>query len=249
MQIKPIRNEADYEQALRRVEALWGAAQATSEGDELDILVSLIEAYEQKHFPIDLPDPIDAIKFRLEQTGKDLSALIGVIGQRTRVYEVIRRDRPLSLNMIRKLNQELAIPAEILIQPLRKAGSPKTRPRLLRQKTSRANLNSSIPADVSPDVHQLLLTAIFLKRQIRFLYDGNERIAEPHDYGIQKGHTRLFAYQISGYSIGQLPDWRMFDVSRISKLEILAPPFPKDRKIPSGVQYEMERTISSTLAM
>jgi HTH-type transcriptional regulator/antitoxin HigA len=99
MEIKPIRSESDYGEALRRVEALWGSASGTAEGDELDVLVPLIEGYEREHYPIDLPSPIDAIKFRLEQNGKDYRALVGVIGQRTRVYEVMRGARPLSLNM------------------------------------------------------------------------------------------------------------------------------------------------------
>ena len=117
MEVKPIRTESDYEQALRRVEELWGSPRGTAEGDELDVLATLVEAYEREHYPIDLPDPIDAIKFRLEQTGKSFGALIGIIGQRTRVYEVMRGDRPLSLNMIRKLHEDLEIPAEVLIQP------------------------------------------------------------------------------------------------------------------------------------
>jgi HTH-type transcriptional regulator/antitoxin HigA len=117
MRIRPIRSEADYDAALYRVEALWGSASATPEGDELDVLVPLIEAYEREHYPIDLPSPIDAIKFRLEQQGKDYRSLIGVIGQRTRVYEVMRGARPLSLNMIRKLHSKLGIPADVLIQP------------------------------------------------------------------------------------------------------------------------------------
>jgi HTH-type transcriptional regulator / antitoxin HigA len=120
MEIKPIRNQADYESALRRIEALWGTSTGTSDGDELDVLATLTEAYEREHYPIDQPDPIEAIKFRLEQTGKDFHALIGVIGQRTRVYEVMRKARPLSLNMIRNLHRKLQIPAEVLIQPTRK---------------------------------------------------------------------------------------------------------------------------------
>jgi len=83
-------------------------------------LTTLVEAYEQAHFPIARPDPIEAIKFRLEQRGADQKALIGVIGNRTRVYEVLRRDRPLSLSMIRRLNQTLNIPAEVLIRPVRR---------------------------------------------------------------------------------------------------------------------------------
>ena len=117
MQVKPIRNEQDYVEALRRIEALWGAPQGTEDGDLLDVLVTLIEVYERERFPIDLPDPIEAIKFRLEQQGKDYRALVGIIGQRTRVYEVMRRDRPLSLAMIRSLNTKLRIPAEVLIHP------------------------------------------------------------------------------------------------------------------------------------
>jgi HTH-type transcriptional regulator / antitoxin HigA len=120
MEIKPIRTETDYQAAIRRIEALWGATQGTPEGDELEVLTTLVEAFESKHYPIDLPDPIEAIKFRLEQEGKDYRALVGVIGQRTRVYEVMRRARPLSLNMIRELHRKLQIPAEVLIQPNRK---------------------------------------------------------------------------------------------------------------------------------
>lgn len=120
MDIKPIRGETDYEWALHRVEELWNSPEGSTESDELDILATLIEVYEQEHYPIAFPDPIDAIKFRLEQKGKDSSALIGVIGQRTRVYEILRGKRPLSLNMIRNLPEQLDIPAEVLIQPARR---------------------------------------------------------------------------------------------------------------------------------
>src|ERR1700756_5253440 len=106
MDIKPIKGDADYERALRRVEELWDSREGSAENDELDILTTPIEAYEREHYPIDLPHPIEAIKFRLEQTGKDSRALIGVIGQRTRVYEVLRGKRSLSLNMIRKLHDK-----------------------------------------------------------------------------------------------------------------------------------------------
>jgi HTH-type transcriptional regulator / antitoxin HigA len=117
MQVKPIRTNKDYEAALHSIEKLSGAMPGTEEGDLLDILITLVETYEREHFPIDLPDPIQAIKFRLEQQGKDYRALIGIIGQRTRVYEVMRRDRPLSLAMIRNLHTKLRIPAEVLIRP------------------------------------------------------------------------------------------------------------------------------------
>jgi HTH-type transcriptional regulator/antitoxin HigA len=127
MDIRPIRSELDYEAAVRRIEGLWGASPGTPDGDELDILVALVEGYEEEHFPIDLPDPIEAIKFRLEQEGKDYGALIGVIGQRTRVYEVMRRARPLSLKMIRSLHYKLQIPAQVLIQSTPRKTRPASR--------------------------------------------------------------------------------------------------------------------------
>src|SRR5579863_3182216 len=127
MQVSPIKTELDYAAAMRRIEAVWGADPGTPEGDELDVLVTLAEAYERQNYPIALPDPVEAIKFRLEQEGKDYRALIGVIGQRTRVYEVMRRARPLSLNMIRKLHSQLEIPAEVLIQPVRKPARRRSR--------------------------------------------------------------------------------------------------------------------------
>jgi HTH-type transcriptional regulator / antitoxin HigA len=117
MDIRPIRMEADYERALRRVEKLWDSAEGSAESDELDILTTLIEGYEREHYPIDLPNPVEAIKFRLEQRGEDSKVLIGIIGQRTRVYEVMKGKRPLSLNMIRRLHEKFDIPAEVLIQP------------------------------------------------------------------------------------------------------------------------------------
>jgi HTH-type transcriptional regulator/antitoxin HigA len=120
MEIRPIKTESDYAAAIHRIEAVWGATPGTPEGDELEVLATLAEAYERQHYSIDLPDPVEAIKFRLEQEGKDYRALIGVIGQRTRVYEVMRRARPLSLSMIRRLHSQLEIPAESLIQPTQK---------------------------------------------------------------------------------------------------------------------------------
>jgi len=127
MDIKPIRNERDYEQALRRVEKLWDSPDDSPQSDELGILATLIDAYEHENYPIDLPDPIEAIKFRLEQQGKDTRALIGVIGQRTRVHEVLNGKRSLSLNMIRSLHHEFGIPAHVLIQPTRKTRRPSQR--------------------------------------------------------------------------------------------------------------------------
>lgn len=115
MKIKPIRNEKDHAEALFQIERLWGATEGTPESDRLEILVTLVEAYERAHFPVDVPDPLDAIRFRLEQQGKDAKSLVGVIGSRTRVYEVLRGDRSLTLPMIRRLHKHLRIPAEVLI--------------------------------------------------------------------------------------------------------------------------------------
>jgi HTH-type transcriptional regulator / antitoxin HigA len=118
--IKPIKTESDHAAALREIERLWGADEGTAGGDRLEVLTTLVEAYEEAHFPIDAPDPIEAIRFRLEQQGADKKSLIGVIGSRTRVHEVLRRDRALSLAMIRRLHQKLNIPAEVLIRPVRR---------------------------------------------------------------------------------------------------------------------------------
>jgi HTH-type transcriptional regulator/antitoxin HigA len=124
MEIKPIRSEADYERVLREIEWLWGARGGTPEGDRLDVLATLVDAYEREHFAIDPADPIQAIQFRLEQQGLDKQALIGVIGARSRVYEVMAGKRALSLEMIRRLHQRFDIPAEALIgrqRPRRRA--------------------------------------------------------------------------------------------------------------------------------
>ncbi len=115
MDIKPIKTEADYDAALARIEALMDAEPDTREGDELDILVTLVQVYEAKHYPVDPPDPIDAILFRLDQAGLDRKALEPYIGHRGRVSEVLNRKRPLSLEMIRKLWKGLHIPLESLI--------------------------------------------------------------------------------------------------------------------------------------
>jgi HTH-type transcriptional regulator/antitoxin HigA len=116
MEIKPIRTKADHRAALKEIEALMSARQGTPEGERLDVLATLVEAYERKHFPMDLPDPIEAIRFCMEQ--KDLTAkdLVPMIGQINRVYEVLNGKRPLTLQMIRRLHRELGIPAESLIR-------------------------------------------------------------------------------------------------------------------------------------
>jgi HTH-type transcriptional regulator/antitoxin HigA len=119
-ELKPIRNTADYEAALAEIERLWGAKSGTPKGDRLDILATLIDAYEATRFPFDRPDPIDAIKFRMEQLGLTRRDLEPLIGSRARVAEVLNRKRSLSIDMIRRLNDRLGIPAEILIQPTRR---------------------------------------------------------------------------------------------------------------------------------
>ena len=122
-EIKPIRSAADYDAALVEVERLWGAKVGTSRGDRLDVLATLIEAYEERHFPIDPPDPIAAIEFRMEQQGLTRKDLEAMIGTRTRIAEVLSRKRGLSIAMIRRLHAKLGIPAEVLIQPSRKGAN------------------------------------------------------------------------------------------------------------------------------
>ncbi len=115
-ELKPIRTEADYEGALAEIEALWGAKSGTLEGDRLDILATLIDAYEAEHYPMDPPDPVEAIKFRMEQQGLTRKDLEPAIGTRTRVAEVLNRKRSLSIGMIRRLHDQLGISAEVLIR-------------------------------------------------------------------------------------------------------------------------------------
>ncbi|SEF78677.1 helix-turn-helix domain-containing protein [Nitrosomonas ureae] len=115
MNIKPIKTDTDYREALKEVESLMTAASNTPEGEKLDVLVTLIEAYERKHFPLDLPDPVEAIKFEMEQKGLTVKDLEPMIGKSNRVYEVLNRKRTLTLRMIQKLHHELGIPAESLI--------------------------------------------------------------------------------------------------------------------------------------
>jgi Predicted transcription regulator containing HTH domain len=122
-EIKPIRTEGDYQQAMTLLKTLWGAETGTPESDRLDLLVTLIDIYESARHPIDLPDPVDAILFRMEQQGLTRRDLEPVLGSRGRVAEILNRKRPLSLEMIRRLNAELDIPAEVLIQPIRPAKS------------------------------------------------------------------------------------------------------------------------------
>jgi HTH-type transcriptional regulator / antitoxin HigA len=114
--LKPVRTKADYKLALKAAEALMGAKSRSPEGERLDILVTLIEAYEASHFPMDLPDAVEAIKFRMEQQGLTPKDLEPMIGRSNRVYEILNRKRGLTLLMIRKLHADLGIPAESLLR-------------------------------------------------------------------------------------------------------------------------------------
>lgn len=118
-ELKPIRTETNYEEALAEVERLWGAKSGTPEGDRLDVLATLIDAYEAKLYPMDPPDPIEAIRFRMEQQGLTRRDLEPMIGTRARVAEVLNRKRNLSIDMIRSLHERLGISAEVLIRPTR----------------------------------------------------------------------------------------------------------------------------------
>lgn len=117
MDIHPIHTEADYRATLTEISALMDSdpEAGTPEGDRLDILSTLVVAYEARHFPVGMPDPIEAIKFRMEQSGLSVKDLEPIIGKRNRIYEILNRKRPLTLPMIRRLHRVLGIPAEVLI--------------------------------------------------------------------------------------------------------------------------------------
>lgn len=117
MDIRPIKTEDDYRATLREIETLMRATPGSPEGERLDILVTLVGAYEQQHFPLELPDPVEAIKFVMDQRGLTARDLEPMIGRSNRVYEVLSRKRPLTLKMIWKLHKQLGIPAESLIKP------------------------------------------------------------------------------------------------------------------------------------
>ncbi len=117
MDIKPIKTDADYRAALNEIESLMMAGPDTPEGEKLDVMVTLIEAYEAKHFPMELPDPVEAIKFEMERQGLTVRDLEPMIGKSNRVYEILNYKRSLTLRMIWKLHEGLGIPAESLIKP------------------------------------------------------------------------------------------------------------------------------------
>src|SRR3979411_939474 len=116
MDIRPIRTKTDYRDALKQIESLMTAKANSPEGDRLDVLTTLVEAYERAHFPMDLPDAVEAIKFRMEQSGLTVKDLEPVIGRKNRVYEILSRSRPLTLRMIEGLHTKFGIPAESLLR-------------------------------------------------------------------------------------------------------------------------------------
>jgi HTH-type transcriptional regulator/antitoxin HigA len=116
MKIAPIKNKVDYQNALERLEKVFDAEKGSKLGDELEILSILIDQYENENFPIDLPDPIEAIKFRMEQMGLKQKDLAEIVGFKSRVSEIMNKKRKLTLDMIRKLNTQLHIPTEVLVQ-------------------------------------------------------------------------------------------------------------------------------------
>lgn len=116
MDIRPIKNEEDYEAYLREIESLMDAEIDTPEGDRLDVLSTLVDVYEKKQFLFDMPDPIEALKFRMEQQNLKPKDLVPYIGQRSHVYEILHYKRPLSLRMAINLHHYLKIPAHILLQ-------------------------------------------------------------------------------------------------------------------------------------
>jgi len=119
MQIKPLKTELDYQETLRRVEEIFEAEPGTAEGDELEILGILVDHYEQTHYPVDFPDPVEAIKFRMEQMGMHQRDLTRLIGSKSRASEILNRKRPLSISQIRTLHDTLHIPAEVLLRETR----------------------------------------------------------------------------------------------------------------------------------
>jgi len=115
MEIRPIKTEQDYNSSIRRIEELWGAKKDTPQGDELDLLVTLVESYEMRNYPIAPPDPIDAIKFRMEQMDMTNADLVKYLGSQSRVSEILNGKRKLTLGMIKSLYKGLKIPADILL--------------------------------------------------------------------------------------------------------------------------------------
>lgn len=116
MEIRPIKSELDCQAALKEIEILMSATAGSPEGDKLDVLVTLVEAYERVHYPVDFPDPVEAVKFRMEKQNLTVDDLVPILGRKNRVYEILARKRPLTLRMIEGLHEEFKIPAESLLK-------------------------------------------------------------------------------------------------------------------------------------
>src|SRR6266704_2729470 len=142
MEIKPIKNDADYQAALEEIERLFDAAPDTPDGDRLEVLTTLVEAYEEKHYNIPMPDPIEAILYHMESRGLSRRDLEPYIGSRARVSEVLNRKRPLTMEMIRNLHTGLGMPAEVLIQPYH-TFKDAAYTRVMRSSSTHVELNSS----------------------------------------------------------------------------------------------------------
>ena len=124
MQIRPIRTDKDHRAALAEIEKLWGASNGTPEGDKLDILVTLVETYEERRWPLRSRrrfDPVDVLRYAIEELGHSQAELADILGSRSRASEVLARRRPLTLEMIQKINANWKIPADLLVQPYRVA--------------------------------------------------------------------------------------------------------------------------------
>lgn len=121
MDIRPIRNDEDHAEALSEIERLWGAPVGSPDGDKLDVLATLIEAYEEKHWPIEAPDPIELIKYAISDLGHSQAELAELLGSRPRASEVLRRKRALTIEMVHKISSQWHIPADILVRPYRLA--------------------------------------------------------------------------------------------------------------------------------
>jgi HTH-type transcriptional regulator/antitoxin HigA len=123
MDIRPIRSEEDHAEALAEIERLWGAPVGSREGDKLDVLTTLVEAYEEKHWPIDAPDPVDVLRYAISELGHTQAELAELLGSRPRASEVLNRRRALTIDMVHKISSRWHIPADVLVRPYHLAGN------------------------------------------------------------------------------------------------------------------------------
>jgi HTH-type transcriptional regulator/antitoxin HigA len=123
MDIRPIRSDADHTEALAEIESLWGAPVGSREGDKLDVLTTLVEAYEEKRWPIDAPDPVDVLRYAISELGHTQAELAELLGSRPRASEVLNRRRALTIDMVHKISSKWHIPADVLVRPYHLAGN------------------------------------------------------------------------------------------------------------------------------